>query len=72
MVTRIHFEDADDADRAAEQLFAAGHEVAIVRERFAGEDDDEAIDHVVATTASGQEARAALPDLPADTFIAED
>lgn len=72
MVTRIHFEDADAADQAAEQLFEAGHEVAIVRERFAGEDDDEAIEHVVATTASEQQARDTLGDLPADTFIAED
>lgn len=72
MVTRIHFEDADEADRAAEQLFAAGHEVAIVRERFAGEDDDEAIEHVVATTASGDEVRGALPELPEDVFVQEE
>lgn len=72
MVTRIHFEDADAADAAAEALFDAGHEVAVVRERFAGEDDDEALEHVVATTASEGQVRSALPDLTDDVFVSED
>jgi len=73
MVTRIHLEDADRADEAAEALFAAGYEVAVVRERFAGEDDDEAVDYVVATPATKQEALAALGELAGDDlFVSED
>ncbi|HET9127379.1 MAG TPA: hypothetical protein VHO26_08735 [Propionibacteriaceae bacterium] len=72
MVTRIHFDDAEGADEAAETLYAAGYEVAIVRERFAGEDDDEDIDYVVATPASKQEAMEALGDVTEELFISEE
>ena len=72
MVTRLHFDDATLADEAAEALFAAGHEVAVVRERFAGEDDDEAVDYVVATPASVEQTRAAIGDLAENLFISED
>lgn len=72
MVTRIHFDDADAADQAAETLFAGGHEVAVVRERFAGEDDDEAVEFVVATTADAAQVHEALPDLEPDTFISSE
>ncbi|MDA8439059.1 MAG: hypothetical protein M0Z51_09405 [Propionibacterium sp.] len=72
MVTRIHFDDAERADEAAESLFSAGHEVAVVRERFAGEDDDEDVEYVVATPASVEDARAALGDLGDGVFVTED
>ncbi len=72
MVTRIHFHDAERADEAAEALFAAGYEVAVVRERFAGEDDDEDLDHVVATPVSAEEAGAVLGDLGDEVFVTED
>lgn len=51
MVTRVHFTDEDEATALAEKIDAAGHEVAVYTERFAGEDDDEEVDFVVATTA---------------------
>lgn len=69
MVSRIHFEDEDEAVRAAEAIDAAGHEVALVKEHFAGEDDDEAIDHVVATPASAQQVRDLLGE---DVFVETD
>ena len=72
MVTRIHVDDADLADEAAEALFSAGHEVAIIRERFAGEDDDEAVEYVVATPATKQEVVDALGELAEGLFVAED
>lgn len=50
-VLRISFNEADEAESSAEMIAAAGYEVAVVKERFAGEDDDEAIVYVVATTA---------------------
>ncbi|MEL4357569.1 MULTISPECIES: hypothetical protein [unclassified Luteococcus] len=57
MVSRMHFDDEDQAVRAAEAIDAAGHEVALIKERFAGEDDDEAIDFVVATPASADQLK---------------
>ena len=43
-ITRIHLDDEDRATALAEAIDARGHEVAVVRERFAGEDDDEAVE----------------------------
>lgn len=54
-ITRLHFESEDDANATAEALAAAELEVALVKERFAGEDDDEAISFVVATPASQEQ-----------------
>lgn len=51
-VTRLHFDSEDDASATAEALAAAEIEVALIKERFAGEDDDEAISFVVATPAA--------------------
>ena len=72
MVTRIHFDEAERADEAAESLFTAGYEVAVVRERFAGEDDDEDVEFVVATPASVAQAHEVLGDLGPDVFVTED
>ncbi|MDN5562958.1 hypothetical protein EDD41_3314 [Luteococcus japonicus] len=69
MVSRMHFEDEDEAVKAAEAIDAAGHEVALIKERFAGEDDDEAIDFVVATPAEPDVLR---PVVGEDTFIETD
>lgn len=55
MVTRIHFDNAEDADATSEAIAEAGFEVALIKERFAGEDDDEEIAFVVATPASEAE-----------------
>lgn len=48
-VTRVHFEDSDEADQAAQTLADAGREVAIIKELFDGEDDDEDAVFIVAT-----------------------
>lgn len=69
MVTRVHLEDEDAAQALAEELDRRGHEVAIVKERFAGEDDDEALEFVVCTTAP----EGALVDLvDEDAFVEVD
>ena len=69
MITRIHLEDESDADALASAIDAAGHEVAVVKERFAGEDDDEAIEFVVCTPA----APATLGGLvPEGAFVTHD
>lgn len=59
-VLRLSFDEPDDAAATAEAIADAGHEVALIKERFAGEDDDEAIIHVVATPASLDEVRALI------------
>ena len=51
MIARIHLDDQAEATTLAETLDALGHEVAIIKERFAGEDDGEAITFVVCTPA---------------------
>ncbi len=68
MVIRIHVEDEKAAQAAAEALAEQQHEVALLRERFAGEDDDEAVELVVATTAPRAEVARLFPD----AFITED
>lgn len=68
-ITRIHLDDEDRATSLAEAIDARGHEVAVVRERFAGEDDDEAVEFVVCTPAE----ESALADLlDEDTFVTRD
>ncbi|GAA1396877.1 hypothetical protein [Luteococcus peritonei] len=69
MVSRIHFDDEQEAIEAAELLDGAGHEVALIKERFAGEDDDEEIDFVVATPATADEVRALVGE---DSFVETD
>lgn len=69
MVSRMHFDDEDEAVKAAEAIDQAGHEVALIKERFAGEDDDEAVDYVVATPATPEELK---PLVGEDTFIETD
>ncbi|WP_420175398.1 hypothetical protein [Luteococcus sp. OSA5] len=69
MVSRMHFDDEDEAIKAAEAIDQAGFEVALIKERFAGEDDDEDVDHVVATPASVDEVR---PLVGEDVFIEAD
>lgn len=69
MVTRVYFEDEDRAQALAAALDGRGLEVAVIQERFAGEDDDEAIEYVVCTP----ETRDVLADLvDEDVFVAED
>ncbi|MGO4955758.1 hypothetical protein ACTQ49_00545 [Luteococcus sp. Sow4_B9] len=65
----MHFEDEDEAIKAAEAIDAAGHEVALVKERFAGEDDDEDIDFVVATPATVDQVKALVGE---DVFVEVD
>lgn len=71
MVTRIHFDDGEDADALADLLYSAGHEVAVVRERCDGE-YDAAIDYVVATPATPEQLHTLAPDLPEDIDIEAD
>ncbi|MGA4507219.1 hypothetical protein ACQB6R_05845 [Propionibacteriaceae bacterium G1746] len=68
-VTRIHLDDEDRANELAQAIDALGHEVAVIKERFAGEDDDEAISWVVCTPAT----RDVLADLvDEDVFVESD
>lgn len=59
-VTRIAFDDQSEAEQTAQALFDAVFETALLKERFEGEDDDEEVVHVVATTASEAEARSLI------------
>lgn len=69
MVTRVHLDDEDAAEALARALDERGHEVVVVRERFAGDDDDEAISYVVCTPAD----EGALADLvDEDAFVEYD
>ena len=69
MVTRIHLDDESDANELAAAIDARGHEVAIIKERFHGEDDGEAIQYVVCTPAT----RDVLADLvDEDVFVETD
>lgn len=70
MVTRVHVDDGEDADALAEVLYNAGYDVAVVKERFDGEDDE--IDYVVATPATVEQVRAAAPDLDPELFVEAD
>lgn len=72
MVSRIHFDDEQRAVAAADALDDAGLEVALIQERFAGEDDDEALDYVVATPEGAARVRELLADLLDEEFVEED
>lgn len=72
MVSRIHFDDEQRAVAAADALDDAGLEVALIQERFAGEDDDEALDYVVATPEEAGRVRELLKDLLDDEFVEQD
>ena len=67
MVTRIHLDEESDAQAMAEAIDQRGFEVAIIKERFAGEDDDELVQYVVCTTA----AEDALADLVGEDVLVE-
>ena len=69
MITRIHLEDAEAADDLATAIDAAGHEVAVVQERFAGEDDGEAVEYVVCTPAPPEQLAGLVP---AGAFVTHD
>lgn len=72
MVTRIHFEDEGEANEFASKVDDLGHEVAVINERFAGEDDDEAVEYVVCTPASRAELFEAFGDELEAQFVTED
>ncbi|MGL5405672.1 MAG: hypothetical protein ACRDAX_02600 [Propionibacteriaceae bacterium] len=71
MTTRIHFDSEDAAVEAAEILDDNEYEVAVIKERFAGEDDDEEIVWVVATTADEVSVREFL-DLDDEAWVEVD
>lgn len=71
MVTRVHFEEETDAADAADVLYDAGQEVAVIKERFAGEDDDEEIVFVLATPCDEAKVRELL-DLDEDAWVESD
>lgn len=50
-ILRLSFTEEDEANASAAAIAEAGYEVAVVKERFAGEDDDEEVVFVVATPA---------------------
>lgn len=50
-ILRVSFTAEEDANSTATKIAEAGYEVAVVKERFAGEDDDEEVVFVVATPA---------------------
>jgi hypothetical protein len=52
---RVTFHDPDEAEALAEALLTGGYDAGVVRERFAGEDDDEEVVHVVHTDAPPEE-----------------
>lgn len=71
MVTRVYFDDPEPADEAAHVLYEAGHEVAVIKERFAGEDDDEDVSYVLATPAPEETVRTLLT-LDDDAWVETD
>jgi hypothetical protein len=69
VTTRIYLSDSDQATALAEAIDDLGYEVAVITERFAGDDDDEAIEHVVYTPATIEQLGALIP---ADAFVESD
>lgn len=65
-ISRVHFDDPADADAAAQVIADAGHEVAVVKELFDGEDDDEDAVYIVATPAPASDVVALLQRGPDD------
>lgn len=69
MITRIHLDDEHAATALAEAIDGRGLDVAVIAERFAGEDDDEAIEYVVCVNG----AKSLVDDLLGeDLFVTED
>lgn len=68
-ITRIHLDDEDEASALAAAIDALGFDVAVIGERFAGEDDDEAIEYVVHTPATPEELGDLIGD---DHFVTTD
>lgn len=54
MALRICCDEADEAQELFDALATSGYAAEVTRERFAGEDDDEAILHVVSTDAPAE------------------
>ena len=69
MITRIHLDDEDEATALASAIDERGYEVVVIAERFAGEDDDEAIEYVVHVN-GGAESVAGL--VAEDVFVTTD
>lgn len=55
--TVISFDDESEAEETAEALRSVGHYVETGRERFLGENDDEAVVFLVLTDARPSQAR---------------
>lgn len=60
---RIHLHEETDAAELAQALTLGGYAAELSRERFAGDDDDEDVQHVVTTDAPAPE----VDDLLGDT-----
>jgi hypothetical protein len=55
LALRVTCHDSDDADRLVSTLLTAGYGAGVRRELFAGDDDAEAVVHVVHTDAPADE-----------------
>ena len=64
-MSRVLFFDEDDARGVARALADVGHDAVVSRERFAGEDDDEAAHWVVTSDAPEIVLELATEDLEA-------
>ena len=65
MSLRISCADTEDAENLIRALLTAGFEAGMTRERFAGEDDDEAVVHVVHTDAPASSAQELMDGIDA-------
>jgi hypothetical protein len=65
MPLRVTFHESDDADSLVDTLLTAGFAAGASRERFAGEDDGEAIVYVVHTDAPTGDVEELVADLDA-------
>jgi 8-oxo-dGTP diphosphatase len=66
---RVTFHEQHEADSLVQTLTLAGYDAGVSRERFAGDDDDEAVAHVVHTDAPADEVEELLGD--SDAFVEE-
>ncbi len=65
MPLRVTFHESDDADSLVDTLLIAGFAAGASRERFAGDDDGEAIVYVVHTDAPAADVRELVEDIDA-------
>ncbi len=65
MPLRVTFHESADADEIVETLLLAGFEAGTSRERFAGEDDGEAVVYVVHTDAPAGEIEEMIAEMDA-------